>query len=146
MTECGLEPIDDAADPSGTRHRERGRGMNNQGSDETFDYDISLSFAGEDRAYVEKVAGLLRRKGIRVFCGELTIAETLIWASNYVWQGELEDACRLGNDALVAIGPIRLERTRDYLRELHDGLAPHIACPWSPDFLEQARHLLPINR
>ena len=30
-------------------------------------YDIALSFAGEDREYVEAVAGALRAKGIRVF-------------------------------------------------------------------------------
>jgi hypothetical protein len=30
-------------------------------------YHVALSFAGEDRAYVEKVASILRSKGIRVF-------------------------------------------------------------------------------
>lgn len=70
----------------------------------------------------------------------------LIWASNYVRQGELEETCRLGNDALVAIGPIRSERTRDYLCELHNGLAPHHRVSVVADFLEQARPLLPINR
>lgn len=34
---------------------------------ETFNYDVALSFAGEDRPYVERVAGLLRARGIRVF-------------------------------------------------------------------------------
>lgn len=32
-----------------------------------YDYDVCLSFAGEDRAYVERVAELLRGKGIRTF-------------------------------------------------------------------------------
>jgi hypothetical protein len=32
-----------------------------------FDYDVCLSFAGEDREYVEKVAAGLRSRGIRVF-------------------------------------------------------------------------------
>lgn len=32
-----------------------------------FDFDVSLSFAGEDREYVESFAKLLRSKGIRVF-------------------------------------------------------------------------------
>ncbi len=32
-----------------------------------FEYDICLSFAGEQRPFVEKVAGALRAKGIRVF-------------------------------------------------------------------------------
>lgn len=30
-------------------------------------YDVALSFAGEQRAYVEKVAGALRRRGLRPF-------------------------------------------------------------------------------
>jgi len=32
-----------------------------------FEYDVALSFAGEDRAYVEKVAKYLKEKSIRVF-------------------------------------------------------------------------------
>lgn len=35
--------------------------------DKKYKYDIALSFAGEDRAYVEKVAKYLTDKGIRVF-------------------------------------------------------------------------------
>lgn len=70
----------------------------------------------------------------------------LIWASTYVRQGELEEACRLGNDALIAIGPIRSQRTRDYLSELDDGLAPYHRMSVVSDFLEQSRSLLLINR
>jgi len=32
-----------------------------------FEYDVALSFAGEDRVYVEKVAKYLKEKGIKVF-------------------------------------------------------------------------------
>jgi hypothetical protein len=32
-----------------------------------FDYDVALSFAGEDREYVNQVAGVLNELGIRVF-------------------------------------------------------------------------------
>jgi hypothetical protein len=70
----------------------------------------------------------------------------LIWASTYVRQGELEEACRLGNDALIAMGPIRSERTCDYLRELNDGLAPHHRIAVVGDFLGQAHALLAVNR
>ena len=35
-----------------------------------FDYDVALSFAGEDRAKVEPVADLLKRKGVNVFYDE----------------------------------------------------------------------------
>ncbi len=31
------------------------------------DFDVALSFAGEDRAYVEEVANVLRAMGLRVF-------------------------------------------------------------------------------
>jgi hypothetical protein len=34
------------------------------------DYDVALSFAGEDRPYVAKVASLLRDRGVRVFYDE----------------------------------------------------------------------------
>jgi hypothetical protein len=33
----------------------------------SFEYDVALSFAGEDREYVEKVASLLKENGIKVF-------------------------------------------------------------------------------
>ena len=32
-----------------------------------YKYDIALSFAGEDREYVEKVATLLKENGVKVF-------------------------------------------------------------------------------
>jgi len=35
-----------------------------------FRYDVSLSFAGEDRNYVRKVASKLTKAGIRVFYDE----------------------------------------------------------------------------
>jgi hypothetical protein len=33
----------------------------------TFDYDVALSFTGEDRAYVDEIAEQLRSQGIRLF-------------------------------------------------------------------------------
>lgn len=35
--------------------------------EDIFDYDVCLSFAGEDRRYVGEVADILRSKGVRVF-------------------------------------------------------------------------------
>lgn len=32
-----------------------------------FDYDVALSFAGEDREYVNEVASILKSKGVSVF-------------------------------------------------------------------------------
>jgi hypothetical protein len=37
---------------------------------DTFEYDVALSFAGEDRIYVEQVAQTLRDAGVRVFYDE----------------------------------------------------------------------------
>jgi len=41
--------------------------LNHNRNTEDFDYDVCLSFAGEDRGYVENVANELRDRGIRVF-------------------------------------------------------------------------------
>src|SRR5690349_13729629 len=44
------------------------------------DYDIALSFAGEDRAYVDQVANILRDRGIRVFYD--LFEETDLWGKD----------------------------------------------------------------
>lgn len=44
------------------------------------DYDIALSFAGEDRDYVERVATLLREAGINVFYDKFETAN--LWGRN----------------------------------------------------------------
>jgi hypothetical protein len=36
----------------------------------SFEYDVCLSFAGEDRVYVRKLANILKLKGVRVFYDE----------------------------------------------------------------------------
>ncbi|MEM1284094.1 MAG: TIR domain-containing protein [Pseudomonadota bacterium] len=43
-------------------------------------YDIALSFAGEDRDYVEKVAAILKRDGVRVFYDRFE--ETELWGKD----------------------------------------------------------------
>jgi len=45
-------------------------------------YHVALSFAGEDRAYVEEVATLLRQSGVRVFYDEFEKA--ILWGKNLV--------------------------------------------------------------
>jgi len=47
---------------------------------EVFAYDVALSYAGEDRAYVEQIAAQLRQEGIRVFYGEYAAAE--LWGND----------------------------------------------------------------
>jgi hypothetical protein len=45
-----------------------------------FEYDVCLSFAGEDRSYVSKVAAALRGRGIRVFYDEYETAD--LWGKD----------------------------------------------------------------
>ena len=45
-----------------------------------FEYDVCLSFAGEDRAYVRRVATALRERGVRVFYDEYAEAE--LWGKD----------------------------------------------------------------
>jgi hypothetical protein len=47
-----------------------------------YDYDIALSFAGEDRLYVEKVAEFLKTKNIRVFYDQFE--EARVWGRDLV--------------------------------------------------------------
>lgn len=44
------------------------------------EFDIALSFAGEDREYVDKVAGILKSKGISVFYDKFE--EATLWGKN----------------------------------------------------------------
>ncbi len=46
----------------------------------SFEYDVCLSFAGEDREYVEAVAASLRERGIRVFYDAYAVAE--LWGKD----------------------------------------------------------------
>src|SRR3954465_9279277 len=57
-----------------TKRKQSGR------SGREFEYDICLSFAGEDRDYVRKVAQSLRAGGVRVFFDEYQQAE--LWGKD----------------------------------------------------------------
>lgn len=48
--------------------------------EDQFEYDVCLSFAGEDRDYVSQTAHILRNKGIRVFYDEYEEAE--LWGKD----------------------------------------------------------------
>jgi len=53
-----------------------------------FEYDVALSFAGEDRAYVEKVAKYLKGKGIKFFYDDYE--KTKLWGKDlYVYLDEV---------------------------------------------------------
>ena len=47
---------------------------NNILNDYKFEYDVALSFAGEDRDYVEKIANALKDKGVRVFYDKFEVS------------------------------------------------------------------------
>ncbi len=46
----------------------------------SYEYDVALSFAGENRAYVEEVANSLKKKGIKVFYD--LFEEANLWGKN----------------------------------------------------------------
>ncbi|AXT57559.1 TIR domain-containing protein [Aquimarina sp. MMG015] len=46
----------------------------------SYEYDVALSFAGENRAYVEKVANSLKTKGVKVFYD--LFEEANLWGKN----------------------------------------------------------------
>jgi TIR domain len=46
------------------------------GSDRAFEFDVALSFAGEDRAYVHGLADRLRAHGVQVFYDEYAAVDT----------------------------------------------------------------------
>lgn len=48
--------------------------------DRVFEFDVALSFAGEDRAYVFRVAQLLRERGVEVFFADFMSTE--LWGTN----------------------------------------------------------------
>ncbi len=54
----------------------------NSGSSQTISskYDVALSFAGEDREYVEAVAGILKAAGVRVFYDKFETVQ--LWGRN----------------------------------------------------------------
>jgi hypothetical protein len=46
----------------------------------SFEFDIALSFAGEDRAYVDQVASILRDEGVSIFYDKFE--EVNLWGKN----------------------------------------------------------------
>jgi hypothetical protein len=48
----------------------------------TYDFDVAISYAGEDRPYVDRVAKCLRKAGVRVFYDQFATVES--WGENNV--------------------------------------------------------------
>ena len=55
-------------------------GMKKSDEDRQFDYDVCLSFAGEQRSFVEEVACALKSKGVRVFFDDYETPE--LWGKD----------------------------------------------------------------
>ncbi len=51
-------------------------------TEESLEFDVALSFAGEDRTYVDKVAQILRRKKIKVFYDNFNKVQ--LWGNNLI--------------------------------------------------------------
>ncbi len=66
----------------------------------------------------------------------------IIYATNCARQGELEAACHLGTAAIPAVGRLRSQRTREYLRDLEQHLSPYAQEPLVQEFRQQSRPLL----
>jgi hypothetical protein len=101
--------------------------------DSTFDYDVALSFAGEDRTYVQQVAALLHGHGIRIFYDEYMTAE--LW----------------GNDLYVLLDEVYRERARFAVAFVS---RHYISKPWTRHerqsaqaraFLDVGPYLLPVR-
>jgi hypothetical protein len=54
------------------------------------DFDVALSYAGEDRGYVAAIANGLREAGVRVFCDEFQVTD--LWGVDLY--GYLDDVYR----------------------------------------------------
>jgi len=64
----------------------------------SYEYDVALSFAGEDRAYVEEVANSLNNRGVKVFYD--LFEEANLWGKNLyeylseIYQSKIVDQSR----------------------------------------------------
>jgi hypothetical protein len=59
-----------------------GRARNDGDGPESFEYDVALSLAGEDRGYVHPIAVSLRDRGVRVFYDEFK--QSAMWGEDLV--------------------------------------------------------------
>jgi hypothetical protein len=50
---------------------------------ETYEYDIAISYAGEDRSYAEALANVLRTRGVHVFYDKYEKA--ILWGQDLLY-------------------------------------------------------------
>lgn len=53
--------------------------QHSRAQEQSFEYDVALSFAGEERTYVEKVAKYLKDSGVKVFYDKNEEEEARLW-------------------------------------------------------------------
>ena len=75
-------PVRQRVEPPATqpRSQSKGSGPREKPSSPSKEYDVALSFAGEDRKYVEEVAEILRAAEINVFYDKFETVQ--LWGSN----------------------------------------------------------------
>src|SRR2546421_12590580 len=57
-------------------------------SDRRYEFEVALSFAGEDRSHASKLANILRRRGVKVFFDEYE--KHTLWGKNlYIHLSEI---------------------------------------------------------
>lgn len=97
--------------------------MSNSGIEKSYDFDVALSYAGEDRSYVHEVANHLQESGVRVFYDEFYTAE--LW----------------GQDLYVYLDNIYRERARFTVVFISQS---YIAKPW-PSHERQSAQARALN-
>ncbi|MFC0527870.1 toll/interleukin-1 receptor domain-containing protein [Phytohabitans kaempferiae] len=98
-----------------------------------FEFDVALSFAGEDRKYVERVAQALMCDGVRVFYDEFE--QTRLWGEDLV--GYLDDVYR--NKSRYAVAFV----SKHYAAKMWTSHERRSA--QARALLERAAYLLPVR-
>src|SRR6266699_5456033 len=80
-------------------------------SDRNYEYEVALSFAGEDRPYASQLANILRRRGVRFFFDEYE--KYTLWGKNLKWAVTLTQQYDIKNWYAIGateVGQSMLER------------------------------------
>jgi hypothetical protein len=98
-----------------------------------YEFDVALSFAGEDRSYVEQVAHALREQGVAVFYDQFEVVE--LWGANLYER--LDEIYRKGSRYAVVFTSEHYARKQWTLHEKRSIQAR--------DFDELGEYLLPVR-
>ncbi len=90
-------------------------------SDRNYEYEVALSFAGEDRPYASQLANILRRRGVRFFFDEYE--KYTLWGKNLKWAVTLTQQYDIKNWYAIGateVGQTMLERTTSCLANTNE--------------------------